>query len=46
MKKESKLTKIEKKVLAAEAVFVMASLVYLFFSTSPSQVYPIQGMTV
>jgi hypothetical protein len=44
--KEDKIKRIERKVLLAEAVFILGALVYLFFATSPSQVYPIHGMTV
>jgi hypothetical protein len=44
--KENKLTKTEKKVILAEAVLVFGIFAYLFFSTAPNQVYPIQGMTI
>ncbi|MFH1787750.1 MAG: hypothetical protein ABH811_03095 [archaeon] len=43
--KNEKIT-TEKKVLIAEAVFVAGVLIYLFFSTAPSQVYPLHGMTI
>jgi len=43
---KNKLTKTEKKVITAEAVFVFASLIYLFLATAPSQIYPIQGMVI
>lgn len=36
----------EKKIVIAEVIFVAGVLVYLFFSTAPSQVYPLQGMTI
>jgi len=36
----------ERKVLIVEAIFVVGVLVYLFFSTVPSQIYPLDGMTI
>ena len=36
----------EKKIIIAEAIFVAGVLVYLFFSTAPSQIYPLHGMTI
>lgn len=43
--KDKKINK-EKKIIIAEAIFVAVVLVYLFFATSPNQVYPLQGMTI
>lgn len=42
----SKLTKTEKKVIIAEAVFILGVFAYLFFSTAPSQIFPLQGMVI
>ncbi len=36
----------ERRVLIVEAIFVVGILVYLFFSTMPSQIYPLDGMTI
>ena len=43
-----KLNKLNKthKVLIAEAVFVFGIMIYVFFSTAPNQIYPLQGMTI
>ena len=35
-----------KTILIIEGVFLLIVLSYLFFSTAPKQLYPIQGMTV
>jgi len=35
-----------KKFFIAEAVFVVGVFVYFFFSTAPSQIYPLSGMTI
>ena len=35
-----------KKILTAEGIFVAMILIYLFFSTTPSQIYPLQGMAI
>jgi hypothetical protein len=43
---KTKKMNLEKKIILAEAVFILASLVYVFFSTAPSQVYPLHGMTI
>ncbi|MGD9276936.1 MAG: hypothetical protein PVJ67_07230 [Candidatus Pacearchaeota archaeon] len=40
------LTNFEKKVILAEAVFVFISLFYIFFSSAPNQIYPLNGMTI
>ena len=42
---KTKLT-TERKVLIVEAIFVVGILVYLFFSTMPSQIYPLDGMAI
>ena len=36
----------EKKILTAEALFVLGVFVYLFFSTTPNAVSPISGQVV
>lgn len=41
-----KLTNLEKKIILAEAVLVLGILIFLFFSTAPSHIYPLQGMVV
>ncbi len=38
--------KIEKRILIVETVFVVGILIYLLFSTMPSQIYPLHGMTI
>lgn len=43
---KNKLTKKTKKIFIAEAIFVLGVFVYLFFSTAPSQIYPLHGMTI
>lgn len=43
---KNKKMSLEKKFLIAEAVFVMAVLVYLFVSVTPKAVSPIQGQTI
>ncbi|MFH1151648.1 MAG: hypothetical protein V1788_00820 [Nanoarchaeota archaeon] len=35
-----------KTILIFEGIFLVIALLYLFFSTAPRQLYPIQGMTV
>ena len=35
-----------KTILIIEGIFLLVVLSYLFFSTAPRQLYPIQGMTV
>jgi len=35
-----------KKLLIAELIFIIGVFVYLFFSTAPSQIYPLSGMTI
>ncbi|MCK4553040.1 hypothetical protein KAT80_02460 [Candidatus Pacearchaeota archaeon] len=40
------MKKKTKKIIVAEAIFVVGVFVYLFFSTSPSQIYPLSGMTI
>lgn len=46
MKTKTKLTKWEKRAIIAQAVFIIGVFVFLFFSTSPKQLYPIHGMTI
>ena len=46
MMKQNNITKLEKRIILVESIFVFASLIYLFFSTAPTQLYPIQGMTI
>ena len=36
----------ERKVLIVEAVLVIGVLIYLFFSTMPGQIYPLDGMVI
>jgi len=43
---KSKLSKWEKRAIIAQAVFVFGVFVFLFFSTTPNQIYPLQGMVV
>lgn len=43
---KTKKINLEKKIILSEAIFVIGVLVYLFFSTTPSQIYPLQGMTI
>jgi hypothetical protein len=35
-----------KKILILEGIFVLVVLAYVFFSTIPSQIYPLQGMAI
>ena len=42
---EQKMSKT-KKILIAEAIFVTVVLIYLFFSTAPVQIYPLQGLVI
>ena len=42
----SKLTPTERKVIIAEAVFVIGVFAYLFFATAPNQIFPLQGMVI
>jgi len=35
-----------KKILVAEAVFVIGVFVYVFIATAPSQIYPLSGMSI
>lgn len=35
-----------KKILVAEAVFVVGVFVYVFIATAPSQIYPFSGMSI
>lgn len=44
--KLDKITKIEKKVLVVETIFVFGILIYLSFSTIPVQISPLSGMTI
>jgi hypothetical protein len=44
--KENKPIKIEHKIILAEVVLIIGVFAYLFFSTAPSQVYPLSGMTI
>jgi len=46
MNKMKKLNKIEKRILIVEAIFMFGILIYLFFSTIPTQIYPFSGMTI
>lgn len=46
MKEKTKLTKLERRIILLEGIFVIGVFVYMFFSTAPSQVYPIHGMTI
>ena len=34
------------KILLAEAIFLVGIFVYVFISTSPSQIYPLSGMNI
>jgi len=34
------------KIVIAEGIFIVGVLVYLFFSTVPTQVFPLHGMTI
>ncbi|MFH1585759.1 MAG: hypothetical protein ABIB79_03260 [archaeon] len=43
---KDKLKNWEKKAIIAQAVFIAGVFVYLFFSTMPNQVYPLQGMVI
>jgi len=43
--KIKKLT-LEKKIILAEIVLVIGILIYLFFSISPKQVYPLNGAVI
>lgn len=43
---KNNITKIEKKIVITEIIFIAGILVYLFFSTAPNQIYPFQGMTI
>ena len=43
--KKKKINKA-RKILIAEGIFVVGVLIYLFFSTAPSQIYPLHGMTI
>lgn len=38
--------KLEKKIVVTEAIFITGVLIYLFFSTAPTQIYPLQGMAI
>ena len=46
MNKMKKLNKIEKRILIVETIFMFGILIYLFFSTIPTQIYPFSGMTI
>ena len=35
-----------KKIVIAEGIFIVGVLVYLFFSTTPTQIFPLHGMTI
>jgi len=35
-----------RKILIAEGIFIFGVLIYLFFSTAPNQISPLQGMTI
>jgi len=35
-----------KKILVVEAIFVAGVFIYLFFATTPSQIYPLSGMAI
>jgi len=43
---KTKKMSLRKKIIIAEAIFVIGALIYLFFSTTPSQIYPLHGMTI
>ncbi len=43
---KNEITKTEKKVIMAEVIFVIGIFAFLFFLTTPSQVYPLHGMTI
>lgn len=38
--------KNSEKILIIESIFIVGALVYLFFSTAPRQIYPLQGMSI
>lgn len=44
--KENKITPIERKIIIAQAVFVIVCLGYIVIANSPNQVYPLQGMSI
>ena len=43
---KTRITKIEKKVIITEVIFVIGIFAYLFFATNPSQIFPLHGMTI
>jgi hypothetical protein len=45
MRKKNKMN-LEKKIVLAEALFILGVFVYLFFASAPRAISPINGMTV
>ena len=45
MKMKKKIS-LEKKIVITETILIVGVLIYLFFSTAPSQIYPLQGMII
>jgi len=43
---KKKKISLEKKVVIAEIIFVVGILIYVFFTSAPSQISPLQGMTI
>lgn len=43
---KNKMKTAERKIIIAEAILIVGVLFYLFFSTAPNQVFPLQGMTI
>ena len=46
MNEKIKKITLEKKIVIGELILVVGILVYLFFSSTPTQIYPLQGMTI
>jgi len=42
----SKIKTNKKQILIFEVIFIVGILIYLFFSTAPKSIYPIQGMSI
>ena len=42
----SKIKTNKNQILIFEVIFIVGILIYLFFSTAPKSIYPIQGMSI
>ena len=46
MENKEKIKKMERRIIVVESILIMGILVFLFFSTVPKQLYPLNGMIV